>query len=432
MLGIVRMLERLHVRWVTVPALAGFLVFGACRQAEDDETILLEESAEDTIGVATYWDDAEQLSAEDLERGRLDPSWREAPSIDSLLASLRDTLGLRSRTLRLPSDTIAMPAVPDSLDLPVRLPLEGDAPGRSVLAVQILLDRSAFSPGVIDGRWGKNTEKAVFWLQRSAGLDPTGVVDSTTFAWIYELAGRPESLLVSHTLTADDVAGPFVDLPEDVYARAELECLCYESLAEKLAERFHATPDLLAELNPGVALDSLSVSDSLAVPAVDGAPVAAADSIAELVISDQGRYLHALDRSGRILFHFPTTLGSRYEPSSTSGFAVRSVTWDPWFHYQPELLEGVPDTDRPTRLPPGPNSPVGIVWIDLTVEHYGIHGTAAPATIGYATSSGCVRLSNWDAAFLAEQVQPGTPVGFRDIDEVAPADTTREIARSPA
>jgi lipoprotein-anchoring transpeptidase ErfK/SrfK len=388
-----------------------------CERVEEPDTIVLEDSAEDTAAVATYWENDERLSTEDIERGRLDPSWREAPSIDSLLATLRDTLGLGRDTTRLPASLGgAPPRAPDSLDLAVRLPVRSDGQDRSVLAIQILFDRSPFSPGVIDGRWGKNTEMAVFWLQRSAGLDPTGVVDSTTFAWAYELAGRPESLLVSHTLTADDVAGPFVELPADVYERAELDCLCYESLAEKLSERFHATPDLLAELNPGVALDSLAAGDSLIVPGVDGAPAAAADSIAEIVVSDQGRYLHALDGTGRVLLHFPTTLGSRFQPSPTGRFAIGSITRNPWFHYQPELLEGVPDSDRPTRLPPGPNSPVGVVWIDLTAEHYGIHGTAEPSSIGYATSSGCVRLTNWDAALLADRVAPGIPVHFRDLE----------------
>jgi len=404
-----------------IAALVAFALLVACRPEEEGETLLLDEAAPaDTAAVAPYWDEGEPLTAEQLESGRLDPSWRAAPSIDSLLASLRtlDTGGMAPGGAPIHDAGIARP---DSLDVPVRLPVGRDSDERSVTAVQVLLDRSPFSPGVIDGQWGKNTEKAVFWLQRSAGLEPTGQVDSTTFTWAHHLAGRPARLLVTHRLTSDDVAGPFVDLPGSVYDRAELDCLCYETLTEKLGERFHATPELLAELNPGVALETLVAGDTLVVPAVDGAPSDPADAIAAIVVSDQGHYLHAVDSAGTVLYHFPTTLGSKYDPSPTGDFAVRVIVHNPWFYWQPELLEGVPDTDPATRLPPGPNSPVGTVWIDLTMEHYGIHGTAEPASIGYATSSGCVRLTNWDAEYLADRISPGTPVRFRDVHEGAVA-----------
>jgi lipoprotein-anchoring transpeptidase ErfK/SrfK len=387
------------------------LLTSACER-EPEEAILLEDAA-DTTAASVYWsEDDVALSAEDIEAGRLDESWRSAPSIDSMLVEFE-----RSRDRLAPGGALPEPRVvpPDSLDVPVRLPVGRQADEQSVAAVQILLDRSPFSPGVIDGQWGKNTEKAVFWLQRSEGLDPTGQVDSLTFAALHAAAGSPAEVLVTHTLTADDVAGPFVDLPANVYARAELDCLCYETLAEKLGEVFHATPELLAELNPGVELNALAEGDTLVVPAIDDGPVPADLAIAAIVVSDQGHYLHVVDSTGAILSHYPTTLGSRYSPSPTGEFHVRSVTRDPWFHWQPALLEGVPDENPTTKLPPGPNSPVGQVWIALSIPHYGIHGTAEPAAIGYATSSGCVRLTNWDAVALAERVAAGTPVRFRDL-----------------
>lgn len=407
-----------------IAALAAVAIgLAVCRPAEEeDDTILLDQPA-DTTAAAPYWDEEDVgLSAEDIERGRLDMSWREAPSIDSLLAAFEQGGARMAPGGALPERKIARP---ESLDVDVQLPVGRQADERSVAAVQVLLDRSAFSPGVIDGRWGKNTEKAVFWLQRSEGLDPTGSVDSTTFAVLHEMAGRPARVLVTHRLTEEDVAGPFVRLPASVYARAELDCLCYESLAEKLGERFHATPAFLADLNPGVPLDSLAAGDTLLVPAIDGAPAAGPGPVAAIVVSDQGHYLHAVDSAGVILFHFPTTLGSRYQPSPTGEFEVRSVHHDPWFHWQPALLEGVPDDEPTTRLPPGPNSPVGTVWIGLSIAHYGIHGTNEPATIGYATSSGCVRLTNWDATMLSALVAGGTPVRFRDLVDGA------EIAAAP-
>lgn len=70
-------------------------------------------------------------------------------------------------------------------------------------------------------------------------------------------------------------------------------------------------------------------------------------------------------------------------------------------------------SDNSATLKPGPNNPVGIVWIDVNIEHYGMHGTPEPANVGHTESHGCVRLTNWDAAKLAALVKPGTPVLFR-------------------
>jgi lipoprotein-anchoring transpeptidase ErfK/SrfK len=329
---------------------------------------------------------------------------------------------------------------------PVALPVFGDVAGPSALRVQILLDRALFSPGIIDGRWGSNTEKAVYWLQRREGLRPTGHVDRATWQRLQQLAGQPVELVRTHQLTADEVAGPFVSLPEEYYDRRDMQCQCYESLAEKLAERHHTSEDLLRKLNPDVDLNSVRAGTRLIVPAVERpAPVpagagastagrpararandtsrsAAADgqgsmagAIARIVISDGGRYLHALDASGRILYHFPATLGSDYSPSPTGDYRITNIAHDPSWHYQPDLLEGVADDEPDAILPPGPNNAVGVVWLQLSRPHYGIHGTSAPETIGYATSNGCVRLTNWDAGFLASRADAGTPVEFRDV-----------------
>lgn len=372
--------------------------------------------ASDTTAVVAEWTEA-RLSSTEIDSARYDASWRIAPSVDSLIA--RDSLARPLDSIvpaekwedigTRPSEPVPLPAI--------HLPLGGQVSGPSVLYAQILLDRSPFGPGVIDGKWGKNTEQAVFWLQQQAGLPATGQIDSATYGKLVELAGMPDRYVRSVALTAEDVAGPFQPLPEDVYEKAKLDCLCYESLAEKLSERFHVTPEVLTQLNQGVSLDGLAAGDSLSVPNLDaeGTDSTAARGIARLVISDQGRYLHALDSAGTILYHFPTTLGSSFYPSPEGRLDVTRITRNPWFHWQPKLLEGVPDTKKPARLPPGPNSPVGVVWIALSKEHFGIHGTNEPASIGYATSSGCVRLTNWDARFLAGMVKAGMAVEFRDL-----------------
>lgn len=295
------------------------------------------------------------------------------------------------------------------------LPLGGEVSGPSVYRVQVLLDRALFSPGMMDGHWGKNTAKAVYFFQQREGLRTTGRVDSATYTKLAQAAGSPQQLVVARTLTAEDVKGPFQELPDSIYDQAKLDCTCFESLTEKLSEEFHTSPELLAKLNPGVELDGVQAGQQLNVPNVRDTGAKARGEVAELVVSGKGSYLHAVDASGRILYHFPSTLGGTYEPSPQGEFKVTAITKKPWWHFQPALLEKVPD-DRPdAKIPPGPNNAVGMVWMTLSAPHYGIHGTKSPETIGYATSAGCVRLTNWDALFLADRMNKGTPVRFRDI-----------------
>ena len=222
-------------------------------------------------------------------------------------------------------------------------------------------------------------------------------------------------LITEKVLTAEDVEGPFVAIPTDIYAKAELECMCYESLAEKLAEMAHATPELLERLNPGVDLSSLRAGDRLRMPAVlDGR--APASDVARVVVSGGGSFVHAKDASGRIVYHFPSTLGAKYSPSPSGEYTIESVHPDPIWHYQPDLLTGVPDGEPDAMIPAGPNNAVGVVWMQLSKPHYGIHGTSSPETIGYATSHGCVRLTNWDARTLADRLPADAPVEFVDIE----------------
>ncbi|HEX8243201.1 MAG TPA: L,D-transpeptidase, partial [Longimicrobium sp.] len=297
---------------------------------------------------------------------------------------------------------------------PMFLPLSGDVSGPSVLRTQILLDRALFSPGEMDGHYGKNTAKAIYFFQQSHNLRPTARVDSATFQALARAAGSPKDLIVRHQLTADDVKGPFITIPENVQAQAKLPCSCYNSLTEKLGEMFHVSPDLLKRLNPGVDLDQLQAGQTVNAPAVRDAN-AGGGQVAQIVVSGRGSYVQALDPSGRILYHFPSTLGSTYDPSPSGSFRVTNVEQNPAWHYQPQLLATAPDTAHEAMVPGGPNNRVGAVWMALSAPHYGIHGTNKPETIGYATSSGCVRLTNWDAQFLSRHVREGVPVHFRDI-----------------
>jgi lipoprotein-anchoring transpeptidase ErfK/SrfK len=387
----------------------------AAQQARETATNVAQETrelAEAPLGTGR--------TAEELERERFDARWRQLQSFQAARDQRPGGPGAQTAAnVRFNSD----PNYKESLDnvdpaqmesLPVVVPIKGDRRGPSVLRAQVYLDRLNFSPGIIDGRWGKNSEIAVYWFQRQNGIQPTGEIDQATFNALAANAGGPA--LVQHTLTADDLKGPFKKIPDDVYEQEKLDCLCYESLEEKLGEQFHTSPEFLTKLNPNANFSSAAAGQQIWVPNVRPAGQLPA-GLAKVIVSVEGNYLHAVDGSGNIVFHAPTTLGSEYDPSPTETLEIKKVTFNPWFHYQPKLFHEVDDTEAEANLAPGPNSPVGVVWAALSKRHYGIHGTRDPGSIGYASSHGCVRLTNWDARDLAQRLQPGMTVEFVDTRE---------------
>jgi lipoprotein-anchoring transpeptidase ErfK/SrfK len=234
-------------------------------------------------------------------------------------------------------------------------------------------------------------------------------VDAATHARLAGSAHRRPAV-VAYTTTAADVRGPFRRVPSDYYAKARLDCLCYESAIERLAERFHTTPATLRTLNPEVDWSALRAGTSLVVP--NSWRVLPTQPLARLVVEGSAGGLRGETADGALLFWLPTSLGSSAHPSpNASRLRVRSVTRRPWYHYDPRVLSG--RSGRRADLPPGPNSPVGDVWIQLSRAHLGIHGTPEPSTIGVASSHGCVRLTNWDARWLADLAQPGVEVVFQ-------------------
>lgn len=394
------------------------------------------------VEVSTPATDYDRVDPDRLERERLDRSWYEAAETDrrrrtetgreeaggsseAPIGRLRSASGASSAAATRPTpgsggtDSSAgseswEDLSPDAFGGEPALPIDSESAGPTVFRLQWMLDRASFSPGVIDGRWGKNTEKAVYWLQDELGLETTGTPDRALWDRLASVVGSDRPVR-RYTVTSDDVDGPYVEIPDEPSAKAELDCLCYASLEEALADRFHTTREALRQLNDG-DIGGLAAGDSVWVPAVDDVDRngSVAEDVGEIVVSKSGFYLHALDDAGRILYHFPTTVGAGYDPSPSGDFSVTAVAYDPTFHYQPKLFSDVPDTDEDAMFPAGPNSPVGEVWMQLSKDNYGIHGTAAPETIGYTTSHGCVRLTNWDALFLANRTPQGTPVRFTD------------------
>lgn len=289
-------------------------------------------------------------------------------------------------------------------DPATRPTLADNAAGPAVVRAQILLDRAHFSVGQIDGTLGSNTQEALAGLRMARGLPQgTGVDDAVWQA----LDQDPAPALVSYTITPEDLKGPFVKVPQDMMAQAKLRYLGYASPLDELAERFHVSPSLLQRLNPGKSMKR--AGETLLVPNVQTDVMGRA---AKIAVSKSRSTVTVFDDAGNIIAQYPCTSGSEHDPLPIGEWKVVGVARNPKFHYNPDLFWDAKPEDAKATIAPGPRNPVGLVWIDLSKEHYGIHGTPDPAAIGHTQSHGCIRLTNWDALQLASLVKPGTPASL--------------------
>ena len=338
------------------------------------------------------------------------------------------------------------------------MPTTGAPVVSETLAAQIMLDRAGFSPGEIDGKAGANLKRAAMAFQRAQALPESGQIDQMTWQRLSEQAGN-QTPLTTYAITDADVAGPFVaDIPTDLIAQSKLKALGYRSVLEALAERFHASPVLLQQLNKGAAF--ATAGEQIVVPNVqpfelaaleqkeaapgrgraqargaapaDGRGAAPAEGRGAAAANGRGRgqpeappaitiavtkstsSLTVEDESGRVLFHAPVTSGSEHDPLPIGTWKVTTVQRMPIFNYNPDLFWDANPAHTKAKIAAGPNNPVGVAWIDLSKEHYGIHGAPEPSKVGHVQSHGCVRLTNWDAARVLQWAQAGTVVVFRE------------------
>lgn len=321
-------------------------------------------------------------------------------------------------------DAWAAPGTPGS-------PIDG-----TVFHAQVLLDQAGFSPGVIDGREGTSLEQAIRGFQEANGLEVSGELDGRTRQALLR-SSRPSTIMVK--LSAEDVGGPFTyPLPDEPEQQAKLDRLNYRNMLEKVAERYHTTPETVVALNGPEKL--IGVGQALRLPNVvpasrdyPGADQKQAQLLGMLNVgADQPRGDYILvdksegtlkvyrgefpsgsqKASGQLIAQFPVTTGSKRDPLPLGNWKVTTYSFLPPFNFQPDLFWDVADSEVEQKLPPGPNGPVGVAWLDLTKEHYGIHGTNEPQTIDKSQSHGCLRLTNWDVMRLSRMLKPGFQAKF--------------------
>jgi lipoprotein-anchoring transpeptidase ErfK/SrfK len=275
-------------------------------------------------------------------------------------------------------------------------------PNPAMIRLQVLLDRAGASPGVIDGFDGDNVRKAIFAFETMRGLPADGKLDPDMLDAV-ETGG---AVVGTYVVSDEDVAAIVPPIPTDYAEMAQRDFLGYTSVPEELGERFHMDEKLLTALNPG---SKFAPGDTILATATG--PDLTGD-VARIEADKSMRQVRAYDANDKLIAAYPATIGSEDNPSPSGTHMVEGVAPMPTYTYNPKINFQQGDNTSVLTIPPGPNGPVGSMWIDLSEPTFGIHGTPSPSKIDKTGSHGCVRLTNWDANELAKMVKPGVPVVF--------------------
>ena len=283
-------------------------------------------------------------------------------------------------------------------------PEQADAvPNPAIVKVQVILDRAGASPGAIDGFGGDTFRKALMAFEILSGLEVDGIPDEKLLSRL-DTSHQAIGTYVIGEKDAASVRGP---VPKDFAEMAQLEFVGYEDVAEAVAEKFHMDIDLFRTLNPGAAF---KVGEKVFVADV-GAPEPE-DPATTIEVDKRLRQVRVYAEDGALLAAYPASIGSEENPSPSGTRMIGAVAPMPTYTYNPAVNFQQGGNTEVLSIPPGPNGPVGSMWIDLSEPHFGIHGTPDPSLIDETGSHGCVRLTNWDAWELSRMVSEGVPVKF--------------------
>ncbi len=282
--------------------------------------------------------------------------------------------------------------------------------------LQIFLDQQLFGPGKIDGEPGEFLSKALLRYQRARGLPETGVLDANIpLDSVYPV-------YTHYTIQATDLdfIGPCPTKPEE---QSKLKKLPYDSLLEFLTERYHSSPTFLQRINPTLNLYALKPGDDVRVPNVEpfkieelpkqGFLPPVEEYLPRVIKISRAEKMLELYEGDALLASVPITpgkVGGGATDTPPGTWKIVGIATRPTFRWDKGVLDHGKRTSVFYNLPPGPNNPVGVLWIGLNKPGIGIHGTNSPQTIGRAASHGCMRVANWDVVRLSKMITKGMQV----------------------
>ena len=287
----------------------------------------------------------------------------------------------------------------------VAIPLITNLTFRDVAAVQTLVDRANFSCGVIDGKQGPKTRAALRYWQEANKLPATSAIDEPTLRAL----GPLDQAFTTRVVTPEDISS-LTRTPSTWIGKSQAARLDYQTVLERVAEESHAAEACIRELNPQASWPNPQPGTVLTVPNPQPALKPDAERI---TISLGQKFVRVFDKNDALVALFPCSIAKDREKRPVGELFVANCAENPNYYFDPALF--TEDAEAATMtgklvIPAGPNNPVGVAWISLSLSGYGMHGTPHPEDIGKTESHGCFRLANWNAEKLLHMIRIGMPV----------------------